>query len=117
MSVPAWPATLPQNFISSSYSYEGADNVLRTENTVGPAKARRRTTSNVKKQSGELFMNASQYADFLTFLEDSISDGAKAFTFPSQFGGPDDLVRMTGPHRVRSAAAYWYVSLSLEILP
>lgn len=116
MTAPIWPAGLPQRFIATSFNYQGADNVLRSENTIGPAKTRRLTTSNVQPQSGELFMTAAQYATFLDFLDD-INAGAKAFTFPSQFGGAADLVRMTAPHKVRSSAKYWYVSLSLEILP
>jgi hypothetical protein len=116
MTVPTWPADLPQNFTASSFNLEGPDNVMRSENSVGPAKVRRRTTSNVWKESGELFMTAAQYSAFLTFLA-SILDGAKAFTFPSQVTGTGELVRMTAPHKARSVAAYWYVSLSLEILP
>lgn len=117
MTVPIWPDDLPQRFTATSYEEEAADNVLRTDNSVGPAKARRRTTANVWKQSGQMIMSANQYKAFKMFVEDDLLDGAKAFLFPDQLGGLANLVRLTNPHKASRTGAKWYVSLSLEVLP
>lgn len=117
MTVPVWPDTLPQRFTVTSYEEEGADNILRSENSIGPAKTRRRTTSNVWKQSGQLVMSALQYRTFLQFVKTDLLDGAKPFVFPDQLGGLANLVRMTNPHKASRTGAKRYVSLSLEVLP
>ncbi|MGY5791907.1 hypothetical protein ACXHXM_16850 len=117
MTVPIWPDTLPQYFTTTSYDTEGADNVLRSDNSVGPPKTRRRTTANVWKEGGQLVMSAAQYRIFLEFVSDTILDGAKAFKFPAQLLGPHNLVRMTNPHKASRVGAQWYVTLSLEVLP
>ncbi len=117
MTVPVWPDTLPQCFTATSYEEEGADNLLRSDNSVGPAKTRRRTTANVWKQSGQMVMSVSQYRAFLTFVENDLLDRAKAFVFPDQMGGLANLVRIVSPHKASRTGAKWYVSLSLEVLP
>lgn len=117
MTTPTWPEELPQCFTLTSYEEEGADNLLRTENSVGPAKARRRTTANVWKQSGQMVMSATQYQVFMAFVKTDLLDGAKAFIFPDQLGRPANLVRLTTPHKASRTGPKWYVSLALEVLP
>ncbi|MBB3396879.1 hypothetical protein [Rhizobium sp. BK060] len=117
MTVPIWPESLPQYFTTTSYDEEGADNVLRSETSVGPAKTRRRTTANVWKQSGQMVMSAAQFRTFLSFVENDILDGAKAFSFPAQLLGANNLVRMTSSYKASRVGAQWYVSLALEVLP
>ncbi|MBX5285186.1 hypothetical protein HJB90_29905 [Rhizobium sp. NLR10a] len=117
MTVPVWPVTLPKFFTATSYDEGGADNVLRSETSIGPAKTRRRTTANVWGQSGQMVMSYAEYGDFLTFVRDSISDGAKAFTFPDRLGGSDLLVRLKEPHKATLDGNSWVVSFSLEVLP
>jgi hypothetical protein len=117
MTAPTWPAELPQCFTSTSYQEEGADNLLRSENTKGPAKARRITTAAPWKQSGQMVMSAYQYGVFLEFVRASISEGAKAFYFPDRLGGPNLLARMLSPHKTSRVGGKWYVTLDLEILP
>lgn len=115
MTVPVWP--LPCFFTAASYEEGGADNVLRTQNSIGPAKSRRRTTSNVKTQNGQMVMTYGQYETFLDFLENDILDGAKAFAFPDRLGGADLLVRMREPHKATVEGNLWHVSIMLEVLP
>ncbi|MGR9420669.1 hypothetical protein [Rhizobium leguminosarum] len=117
MTVPFWPDDLPQCFTATSYEEESADNVLRSENSIGPAKARRRTTANVWKQSGQMVMSALQYKAFRAFVATVLLDGAKPFLFPDQFGGLANLVRMTTPHKASRTGGKLYVSISLEVLP
>lgn len=112
-----WPTDLPRCFTLNSYEEDGANNVLRTENSIGPAKARRRSTSNVWTQSGQMVMTATQYQTFLDFVANDIKDGATAFLFPDRLGGSPLAVRMTTPHKANRVGTKWYVSIALEVLP
>lgn len=117
MTVPTWPTDLPKFFTATSYQEGGADNVLRSENSIGPAKARRRTTANVWTQSGQMVMTYAQYSSFLDFVKNDILDGAKAFTFPDRLGGVDLLARFKEPHKASIDGNAWIVSITLDILP
>ncbi|MGO6835017.1 hypothetical protein ACCS87_02650 [Rhizobium ruizarguesonis] len=117
MTVPVWPATLPCFFTATSYEEGGADNVLRSQNSIGPAKSRRRTTANVWTQGGQMVMTYSQYGTFWNFVKTDLLDGAKAFTFKDRLGGADLLVRMREPHKATLEANMWHVSIMLEVLP
>ncbi|MBB3523077.1 hypothetical protein [Rhizobium sp. BK456] len=117
MTVPIWPDALPQCFTTTSHEEEGADNVLRSENSIGPAKTRQRTTANVSKESGQMVMSAGQYKAFKSFVKTDLLDGAEAFLFPDQLGGLANLVRIVSPYKASRTGAKWYVSLALEVLP
>jgi hypothetical protein len=117
MTTPAWPSSLPHCFTTDSHSEEGADNVIYSEVSVGPAKARRRTTAQPWSMGGTLRMSADQYLAFQAFLRDEIADGAFSFTFPDRLGGPDLLVRITTPHKATRSGAKWNVSLVLDVMP
>lgn len=117
MTVAIWPNDLPQCFSTPSFTQKRADNVLRSQPSIGPAKTRRRTTANIKELSGEMQMTAPQLTVLETFIEDEIGDGSKVFLFPHQFGGPMMLVRMAAPIEVGRVGALVSVSISLEILP
>lgn len=117
MTVPVWPTSLPKFFTATSYDEGGADNVLRSETSIGPAKARRRTTANVWVQSGQMVMTYDQYGAFLDFVKNDILDGARAFTFPDRLGGSDFLVRLKEAHKASLDGHSWVVSFSIEVLP
>lgn len=117
MTVPSWPADLPQEFLQDGYSEEGADNLLATNVSVGPAKVRRRTTANVRPITGSMMMLEAQYQTFIDFVIDDIKDRAIAFTFPNPHGGSPLLVRMRQPASVSSVGVDWRVQIGLEVLP
>ncbi|NEI48644.1 hypothetical protein GR217_13145 [Rhizobium leguminosarum] len=112
-----WPYDLPKRFTIPSYQETRPDNVIYSDVSVGPAKARRRTTSNVWDQSGTMVMTYGQYRSFLTFLSETISDGAAAFWFPDRLGGADLLVRIKEPPKASLDGNLWQVSITLEVLP
>ncbi|QIG68379.1 hypothetical protein EVB74_044 [Rhizobium phage RHph_Y3_56_1] len=112
-----WPNDLPKGFTLSSYQETRPNNVIYSEVSTGPAKARRRTTSNVWDQSGTMIMTYGQYRSFLSFISDTISDGAQAFWFPDRLGGADLLVRIKEPPKASLDANSWQVSFALEVLP
>lgn len=117
MTTPIWPNDLPQCFSTPSFNQKRADNVLRSQPSIGPAKTRRRTTANVTELAGEMQVTATQLTVLENFIADQIADGAKVFRFPHQFGGPMMLVRMAAPIEIGRVGALFSVSMSLEILP
>lgn len=117
MTTPVWPASLPQYFLIRGYAEAARDNVVRSENEIGPAKARRRATAAARPVSGLMIMTQAQLATLRTFLADTIGDGALAFTFPAQSESGTWLVRLTQAVEFERIGADWEVSLDLEILP
>ncbi|MBB3591730.1 hypothetical protein FHX08_002074 [Rhizobium sp. BK529] len=117
MTVPVWPATLPQVFLRDGYDAQGADNLIASSVSIGPAKVRRRTTAAVKPLSGSMIMSSTQFQVLVDFIENDIADRAKAFTFPDPHGGAPLLVRMTQPIKEASVGADWRIQIVLEVLP
>ncbi|WP_246828126.1 hypothetical protein [Rhizobium binae] len=108
---------MPQAFMSEGYSEEGADNLLASNVSVGPAKVRRRTTANVRPITGSMAMREDEYQAFLLFVKNDIKDRALAFTFPDPHDGSSILVRMRQPHSTAPFGIDWRVQIALEVLP
>ncbi|MBX4884046.1 hypothetical protein HJA90_10670 [Rhizobium bangladeshense] len=117
MTVPSWPATLPQAFLKDGYSEEEADNLLASNVSVGPAKVRRRTTSDVYPITGSMMMSEAQRQIFRSFVQADTKDRAIAFTFPDPHGGSALLVRMRQPPSYAAIGISWRVQIALEVLP
>jgi len=117
MTVPSWPVTLPQAFLKDGFSEEGADNLLASNVSIGPAKVRRRTTSNVEPITGTMMMSDTQRQAFKAFVKDDIKDRSIAFTFPDPHGGSALLVRMRAPPTYTPIGISWRVQIALEVLP
>ena len=112
-----WPTSLPQCFITDGFAFESQDNLIASETSVGPAKIRRRTTSNVEKISGTMVMDDTQLSTFRAFIKDDIKDRALTFVFPDPFGGTDLLVRMPNTYKISVFGLIWKVAFDLEVLP
>lgn len=113
-----WPDTLPCRFTATSQQEESADNLLRSQTSIGPAKTRRRSTAGVSTLSGELVMTGAQRETFADFIRNTIADGALPFTFKNPYGADDIIVRYVPPYSVkRLGAGKWTVTLHLEVLP
>jgi len=118
MTTPSWPLTLPQRFLRRGYAEGFKDNIIRSENEIGPAKTRRRATAAIRPVSGIMMMTATELATFQDFVEDDLGDGALAFTMPAQSADSGTwLVRMTAPFEISPNDFHWEVSMSLEVLP
>jgi hypothetical protein len=113
-----WPTSLPQCFIAEGFAYESPDNLIASETSIGPAKVRRRTTSNVQKLSGTMVMDDTQLSTFRAFVSDDIKDRSLTFNFPDPFGGTSPLlVRMPNTYKISVFGLIWKVAFDLEILP
>jgi hypothetical protein len=119
-----WPATLPTKFNETDYTESVANNLLRSQMDYGPAKVRRRTSSNPKPVSGSMQMTNEQLEDLITFVETTTLGGALAFTFPAQRGEGTWLARFGNeglptwkPNGYMDNEVAWTVNMKLEILP
>lgn len=117
MSVPAWPNTLPQRFLRDGYTEDGADNLIATDMSIGPAKTRRRSTAAVEQISGIVMMSENQFSAFKAFVKADTKDRSLPFTFPDPHGGAALLVRMPHPYSISPVGIEWRVQISLEVLP
>lgn len=112
-----WPSNLPSCFVSEDFQEQGADNILASENDVGPAKLRRRSTSTPYEMVGSMILTRNQKAEFKSFAATTISGCVKAFYFPDPDGGDDLLVRLKPDFSFIAYGRYWKVALELEVLP
>ena len=113
----AWPTTLPQHFLREDFAGTSPDNLIASEMSIGPAKVRRRSTAAVSIMNGTMIMTEAQLTTFETFVETTIAERSKAFTFPNPRGGADLLVRMPKSYTWAPDGVQWRVSFQLEVLP
>jgi hypothetical protein len=112
-----WPSTLPQVFLYSDFVEQPGDNLLASENSIGPAKLRRRTTSTPSMIAGSMVLSQTQKVEFKTFATSTLSSCGKAFNFPDPDGGSDLLVRLKPDYSFTPFGVQWKVALELEVLP
>lgn len=112
-----WPTTLPQEFPEDGFNLVLADNVIRSSMDIGPAKIRRRTTSNVTKLTGTLILDTTQLTAFETFYITTISYGSVYFTWVHPLTNASCTMRFTEPPSYTPAGgSYTRVDMKLEIL-
>lgn len=112
-----WPATLPAPLLSG-YQEGQANNLLRTEMEVGPAKVRRRTQANVRPISFSLILDDAELEDLLEFYNTMTQCGALPFDF-TDVRTSDTLscrFNSTLPFQPLGGGLY-SVNISLEVLP
>lgn len=121
-----WPLSLPQRLSTTGYQESMADNLIRTQMDVGPAKVRRRSSAGPRPLSGSLMMTNSQLETMLSWIKATLLDGSLTFYFPNPRPGADAmlLVRFAKdglpswtPAGFLSGELAWEVALRLEVLP
>jgi hypothetical protein len=117
MTVPVWPATLPQYFLRDGYSETDPDNLISSDTSIGPAKLRRRSTSAIRPIAGTIVVTEAQYAIFQSFRANDIKSGALPFTFPDPHTRAAILVRLHGPPTYSVDGKDWHIGIALEVLP
>jgi len=113
----AWSGTLPEFFQQSGFVEIGADNLIRTKMDVGPAKVRRRTITNVRTVSGNMWLTTAQYNELVTFYEVTHNFGADTFTMDDAHGVNQTWRFVTPPRYTTVGPDNWQVKLSLEQMP
>ena len=118
MSIPIWPATLPQTLLLQGYGESPGENQLRSPMEVGPAKVRRRATSAPRKVTGSLYLSASQLDDFKTFYNTTLLSGTLRFTWddPTDTGTTVEM-RFSEVPTWSAQETLFELSMTIEILP
>lgn len=128
MIMPAWPSdpTLPQKVLAGTYTESIPDQTIRTQNSIGPDKIRRRTTAAPTPWQGVMLMSKTQVASLLTFIQTTLSGGVLTIeNWAHQRTGslvdhrfrsmPD--IQHAGCNQNDSGDDVYRVTLDMEILP
>lgn len=112
-----YPSSLPTNFQTQGYKETGADNQLRSNMDVGPAKVRRRTTTQVRTIVGSFFLTPAQYATFKTFYETDTAYGTLPFDFTDPHGNANEYRFVSPPVYTPNGNVEWQVQVNWEEMP
>jgi len=116
----AWPATVPDGFMESGYSYKAQSGVIRTNMDTGPAKVRRRFTAVPKNHKGNIILTKAQFATWESWFENVIIFGTLSFTMTNPHTAASMTVRLVIPssgeaYSIAPEAGTGNVILSLEV--
>lgn len=84
MSVPSWPAELPQRVLADNYSESVGDGRLRTAMETGVPKTRRRFTLAARPVSAAFKVSADGKARIERFFSEEVGGGSLPFLMPDQ---------------------------------
>jgi len=113
----AWPGTLPDFFQVGGYTEKGADNLIRTNMDVGPAKVRRRTVTNIRSIVGNMWLTSAQYTAMKTFFEVTQAYGSLTFTMDDAHAVNQTWRFVKPPVYTTVGPNNWQVKLDLEEMP
>ena len=120
MATHTWPATLPQKFVESGFSYGLKPMAVVNQPEVGEARSRRRTTRAIYLIRGSVVTGRTNIQTFLDFFVRDLSGGAVKFNWVDPYDETDvvemlfvsrDLSRMLSPVGPVSVA----ISMELEM--
>lgn len=87
MTMPAWPELLNELAERGSWSFKTKPQAARTDFDRGPARVRRRFTTQVSETSFTMNLSSVEFEVFKAFVEDDLLGGTKWFTMPVFMGG------------------------------
>lgn len=111
----AWPSQLKPN--RQSYKERPAKNIMRSPMDYGPAKVRRRTTSNARPVTFTVFVDKVTANILYDFYVDTLIDGSLSFDFTSVLTGETVKARFTEEPDFSAQETMWSIAVSLELLP
>lgn len=113
-----WPATLPQELLSSGFQQKAQSQVIRSDMDAGPPKVRRRFTAKVITIQGSIEINAAQYETLETFFDTTLNGGATSFDWTHPITGDTVSYRFKEPPTYSAVGPVLFrAQLTLEILP
>lgn len=117
MATYTWPAGLPQDFLQDGYSDSPPDVLIRTEMDAGPAKVRRRMTSNVRPITASITVTSAQLDTFESFFNTTLSGGVSRFNYTHPVHGAVEM-RFSGvPSYAKIGGDRWRIDMALEVMP
>jgi hypothetical protein len=84
MTIPVWPADLPQWMLAPEFATAVADARTRTPMDVGPPKVRRRVSAAPQPVAGVIRCTQAQSARLERFWDEELQGGVLPFMFPGQ---------------------------------
>ena len=76
MADTTWPSALRDLWLRNAFQEVLPKNIVRTEMDQGPPKVRRRSTSNIGKIRGQMFLTAALATSLDTFFNTTTNSGA-----------------------------------------
>jgi hypothetical protein len=114
----SWPIALPQIPLIEGYREQPGSQVIRTDMDAGPAKVRRRFTSEVRRFELSLQLTADQMAIFDTFFTELCGGGATPFDWVHPRTGEAGSFRFVSePTWQANWDDSWSVKFVIERLP
>jgi hypothetical protein len=119
MAIPIWPLNLPHEPVLGSWQIE-ALNIppLATDMENGNTRQRRRPGSNVATINQTLKMTRPQFADFKTFIRDTLKNGVSRFTMTVWLGdtcADKECQFSAQPTVVAAGTKLFFVSMQLRV--
>jgi len=119
MASQVWPASLPQSPLIQGFEEQPPKTSITTQMDQGPAKKRRRATTNVRPIVAQFIMDKSQVDTFDTFYNDTTAGGSLRFDFKNPRTGVTKEFRFrdTMPTITPLSGDLFRVNVELEIMP
>lgn len=113
-----WPSTLPPSPLIEGLNEEGPEQALRSENSIGPAKVRRRSTGGVRAITWPLLLTTEQVTILENFIDGDIGGGTLPFNLLDPRTNTVRSFRLVSrPQYSLISHRHWRTNLSLEQLP
>lgn len=109
-----WPAIQSSPSIGS-LTYQDEDNVLRTQNDVGPPMKRKRFTAFLRHFSFDIIISKDDVETLDTFYKDTLGMGVGEFNFTDPVSGNTEVFNFDSPPAVASVAAIDYYNVNLKM--
>jgi hypothetical protein len=110
-----WPSTLPQSPLLEGFRDTPQDSVMRSE-FDGYTKQRNRFTAVLNNVTERYYMTSTQYATFVNFYENTLSNGSEEFIKPDPVLNVSKPYRFVEPYDSERVGLDWIVTVTLEKL-
>ena len=120
MTLPAWPAYLPQELDRRGFREAMPD--IQRSSADGPEKRRRRSTATPYPLSGQMLMNGQQWQILKYFFDFELQGGVLSFDFPDpdRDDGAAETIRVSfdqPPSRTNPGGDNYWVRLRFLVQP
>lgn len=114
-----WPASIPQYPLIEGYEQSVQNSRLESQPDQGASKIRNRFTATLNNVAERYIMDKTQFLAFITFYEDTLSNGALTFV------KEHPIYRVNKNYRIAPGTSYsvnkkgvlYEVALELQIMP
>ena len=123
MSIPIWPAELPQRMNRNDFGFELASGGKEGRSDSGPPRSRLRYSRAAKPISGSFDMTAAQLGRFWRFWEEEIAQGVLPFWLRDQLVDglklitPDGLPLVTPAGQPIVMSSWWLAKFQAGTAP